>query len=105
MLAPELAAARGRALARPPATRLSRCADEGELERWCALPAADARDAGWARARAAAAVAADCQASGLPAALGATPADLLADPQLCARGWWQRVDGVVRDGVVPHLEP
>ena len=104
MLAPELAA-RGGALARPPATRLDRCADAGSLERWCAVPATDVRDAGWARAQAAEAVAAHYQASGLPAAMVATPADLLADPQLRARGWWQRVDGVVRDGVVPHLEP
>ena len=57
----------------------------------------------WARPQTAEALVARLQAAGVPAAVVATPADLADDPQLRARGWWRRVGGVARDGVVPRL--
>jgi crotonobetainyl-CoA:carnitine CoA-transferase CaiB-like acyl-CoA transferase len=114
MLAPLLAAARDGASWQA-AGRLYRCRDADGLERWCAVsvpaadgPAPDRRAAALdhlltAPRRAAEAVVARMQAAGFPAAVVATPADLAADPQLRARGWWCQVGGIVRDGVVPRL--
>ena len=110
LLAPLLAAAGDGALPQSPGS-VHRCADAGGLDRWCAvsLPADPARRADTvahlaaARAQPAEALVAQLQAAGIPAAVVATPADLTGDPQLRARGWWQRIDGIARDGVVPRL--
>ena len=98
MLAPLLAGRVG-----PEPGGVYRCADADGRERWCAIAGAEARLAAGARSQAAEALVARLQAAGVPAAVVATPADLAGDPQLRARGWWQRVGGVVRDGVVPRL--
>lgn len=98
LLAPLLAGG-----ASPAGGGLYRCADAGGRERWCAAAGPDARFAAWARAQPAEAAVARLQAGGVAAAVVATPADLAADPQLRARGWWRRVGGVARDGVVPRL--
>jgi crotonobetainyl-CoA:carnitine CoA-transferase CaiB-like acyl-CoA transferase len=82
---------------------IHRCADEQGRERWCAIESDDPGHARGVRERRAEAVVAALQAAGVPAAVVATPADLAADPQLLARGWWRRIDGVPMDGVVPRL--
>ncbi|MBX3023968.1 CoA transferase [bacterium] len=110
LLAPVLAAAR--AGARPPTAGLIvRCADADDGERWCAVAPPD--DAGQradptallaaAGAQPAEALVARLQEAGVAAAVVATPADLAADPQLRHRGWWRRVEGVARDGIVPRI--
>ena len=114
MLAPRLAAP---GAAPVPPSGIYRCADAGGRERWCAIAVPDAAAgqrlaavvgaplADWARGRAAADVVDRLQAVAVAAAVVATPADLAADPQLLARGWWRRIAGVPREGLVPRLLP
>jgi crotonobetainyl-CoA:carnitine CoA-transferase CaiB-like acyl-CoA transferase len=106
MLAPLLAAP-----AAPPPAAIHRCADADGAERWCAITGAGtagsaaARLAAVARALPAEVVVDRAQAAGVAAAVVATPADLAADPQLCVRGWWRRVDGLAQEGLVPRVVP
>ncbi len=104
MLGPLLAAARDGATPSAATSGIYRCADVDETERWCAIAAPlDVRQIASMRERVAEDVVAHWQAAGVAAAVVATPADLAADPQLLARGWWRPTDGFSRDGVVPRL--
>ncbi|NKF21405.1 CaiB/BaiF CoA transferase family protein [Solimonas marina] len=53
----------------------------------------------WSRTQEVEAAVERLQAAGVTAALVATAADLVADPQLAARAWWQTVDGLRLPGV------
>jgi crotonobetainyl-CoA:carnitine CoA-transferase CaiB-like acyl-CoA transferase len=58
----------------------------------------------WTRARSAESVMETLQAAGLAAGVVADARDLVADPQLAARGYWVTLpDGTELDGVVPRL--
>lgn len=75
------------------ATLLARRARHDEL---------DARIADWTRARGAREAMETLQAAGVPAGMAHRGDTLLGDPQLAARGFWERVDHP-EAGSIPHL--